>query len=573
MMVRVETEYRARVRRGLLVALLFLMPIVAYLPALYGDFVWDDDYNVTENPHLRDLDGLKRIWLDTRSTQQYYPLTHTSFWIDYQLWELRPLGYHLGNVLLHAGSAVLLWLVLLELGVPGAWLAAAVFALHPVHVESVAWITERKNTLSAFCYLAAGLAYLRFALREGTPGRRGMPLAACVLFACALLAKTVTATLPVALALLVWWKRGRLGRRHLAWLGSMLLAGAAMGLLTLSLETHFVGAKGPEFSLSPGERIIVAGRALWFYLGKLLWPADLAFSYSRWHVDAGIAWQYLYSGAAAAVAAALFLLRRRLGAGPFVAVAYFAITVGPTLGFLNVFYSRYAFVADHFQYLASIGPIALVAATASRLKLQPIVARTLACLLLVTLGALSWQQARSYEDQETLWRRSIAAEPRSFMAHYNLGELLDREGAAEEALRHYREALRINPEWSDALVNIGSVLGRQGKPDEALEYFDRAIAIAPDQALTHFDRGLALEMKGRTDSALAAYREAIRLQPDLVPAHNNLALLLHALGDHEGAWKEVHVTRELGGTFHPSFLQKLSEKLPDPQRVERRAPE
>jgi tetratricopeptide (TPR) repeat protein len=569
-----ETEYRTP-RRGVLVVLLFLMPLVAYLPALDGDFVWDDDYNVTENPHLRDLDGLQRIWLDTRSTQQYYPLTHTSFWIDYQLWGLHPLGYHLGNVLLHAGSAVLLWLVLLELGVPGAWLAAAVFALHPVHVESVAWITERKNTLSALCYLSAALAYLRFALREDTSSRRGirLALAACVLFACALLAKTVTSTLPVALALLVWWKRGRLGRRHLAWLGSMLVAGAAMGLLTLSLETHSVGAQGSEFSLSVGERIIVAGRALWFYLGKLLWPVDLAFSYSRWHVDAGLARQYLYSGAAAAAAAALWMLRRRLGAGPFVAAAYFAITVSPALGFVNVFYSRYAFVADHFQYLASIGPIALLAATASRLKLPPIVARVLFSLLLLALGALTWQQARSYEDQETLWRRSIAADPRSFMAHYNLGELLDRKGAMREALAHYHEALRINPEWSDALVNIGSILGRQGKTDEALQYFDRAIEIAPDHALTHFDRGLALEMKGRTDLALAAYREAIRLEDDLVQAHNNLALLLHALGDHEGAWKEVHRTRELGGTFQSAFLRQLSEKLADPRRVGPRSPE
>jgi tetratricopeptide (TPR) repeat protein len=290
-------------------------------------------------------------------------------------------------------------------------------------------------------------------------------------------------------------------------------------------------------------------------------------------VDAGSARQYLYPVAAAAAAAVLWMFRRRLGAGPFVAAAYFAITVGPALGFLNVFYLRYAFVADHFQYLASIGPIALLAATASRLKLPPIAGRTLAGLLLMALGALTWQQARSYEDQETLWRRSLAADPRSFMAHYNLGELLDRKGATEQALRHYHETLRINPEWSDALVNIGSILGHQGKTNQALEYFDRAIELAPGHALTHFDRGLALEMNGQRDQALAAYREAIRLQPDLVSAHNNLALLLHTVGDYQGAWKEVYLTRKFGGTFHSSFLRQLSEKLPDPQRVEQRSRE
>ena len=519
------------VRRTALVALLLLLPLVAYLPALDGEFVWDDDYNVTDNPQLRDLDGLGRIWTDTRSTQQYYPLTHTSFWIDYQLWELRPTGYHVENLLLHAGSAVLLWLVLLELGVPGAWLAAAIFALHPVHVESVAWITERKNTLSGFFYLAAALSYLRFALRERAAGRRPtlLALTAWILFALALLAKTVTATLPVALALLIWWKRGRLEPRHLAWLGSMLAAGAAMGALTLSLETHFVGAKGSEFSLSAAERIVVAGRALWFYLGKLLWPVDLAFSYSRWHVNAEAVGQYLYAGAAATTAAFLWILRRRWGAGPFVAAAYFAVTLGPALGFLNIYYSRYAFVADHFQYLASIGPIALFVALLSRIRLPPAATRTLAGLLLVTLGALSWQQARAYENQETLWRHSLAVEPDSFMAHYNLGELLERRGILDEALHHYREAVRINPEWSAAVVNIGSVLGHQGKIDEALEHFDRAIEITPGRALTHFNRGLALEMKGQTRLAVAAYREAIRLQPDLEQARNNLALLLQRI--------------------------------------------
>ena len=237
--------------RAALALLLLILPIAAYVPAMTGDFVWDDDYNALDKADLPGLDGLKRIWLDTHSTQQYYPLTHTSFWLDYRLWGDSSVGYHLENLLLHGLSALLLWLVLRRLGVPGGWLAAAIFALHPVHVESVAWITERKNTLSGLLYMASALCFLVHVLgADGAPRRsderapRWFAPLALLLFACALLAKTVTATLPVALVLLLLWKVGTPRRDQLLWLGAMLAAGAAMGFLTLQLETHSVGAQG-----------------------------------------------------------------------------------------------------------------------------------------------------------------------------------------------------------------------------------------------------------------------------------------------------------------------------------------
>jgi hypothetical protein len=255
---------------------------VAYLPATRGDFIWDDDAYVQNNETLRSGDGLRRIWLEIGATDQYYPLVHTTFWLEYRVWQLSPAGYRGVNILLHVVSVVLLWRLLRRLSVPGAWVAAALFGLHPVHVESVAWITERKNVLSGVFYLAAAFLYLRSALPTGDrpgdrPPRRGVAgegagggvprpvyVASLLLFACALLSKTVTASLPAALLLVLWWKRGRIGWGDARSLLPFFALGVALGSITIWMERHEVGAVGPEWDLSPVERLLIAGRALWF---------------------------------------------------------------------------------------------------------------------------------------------------------------------------------------------------------------------------------------------------------------------------------------------------------------------
>lgn len=252
---------------------LFVVVFLAYLPAWHGGFIWDDDAHVTR-PKLRCWEGLFRIWFEPGATQQYYPLVHGTFWLEHWLWGDDPTGYHLVNLALHAGSAFLVALILRRLAVPGAFLAAVVFALHPVHVESVAWITEMKNTLSAVFYLSAMLCYLRFDENRG--GR--WYAAALGLFLLALLSKTVTATLPAALLVIFWWRRGRLDwRSDVLPLAPFLLLGAVSGLFTAWVERTINGAEGAEFQFSLVERCLIAGRAIWFYLGKLLWPADLIF--------------------------------------------------------------------------------------------------------------------------------------------------------------------------------------------------------------------------------------------------------------------------------------------------------
>jgi tetratricopeptide (TPR) repeat protein len=514
-------------------ALIVLLVFLAYLPALRGGFIWDDDAYVTQNPTLHDLGGLQRLWFKVGAVPQYYPVVHTTFWLEYHLWGLNPTGYHLINVLLHAAAAILLWRVLLRLQIPGAWLAAALFALHPVEVESVAWITERKNVLSAIFYFAAALAYLRFApwKEPGGPSRLRWSwyLGALVLFLAALLSKTVTCSLPAALLLVCWWEKGRIQRGDVMPLLPFFVLGAGLGLMTAWIEKYHVGAQGADWSLTLGERCLIAGRALWFYAGKLAWPVQLTFIYPRWNIETEAGWQWLFPIAAIGVVAGLWLARHRIGKGPLVAVLFFTGTLGPALGFVNVYPMRYSFVADHFQYLAGVGLIVLAAAGLNR------VPRVIPAALVVLLGALTWQQAGIYRNLETLWRDTLAKNPDCWMAHNNLGPLLRSQGRIEEAMEHYHQALRINPNNAETLNNLGVTLATKGRFDEAIENYRQALEINPNFSDALNNLGAALTAKGRLDEAIENYRKAIQINPNYCDALDNLGTALTIQGRFDGA--------------------------------------
>ncbi|HEY3174209.1 MAG TPA: tetratricopeptide repeat protein [Candidatus Polarisedimenticolia bacterium] len=605
------------------------MTVLVYVPAAHGGFIWDDNHHVTQNAHLRDAAGLGHIWLGPGARVQYYPLTFTTFWIEYHLWGLNPAGYHLTNILLHGLSALLLWLVLRRLGVPGAWLAAALFAVHPVYVESVAWITERKNVLSGALYLAAALAYFRcLRLDEsdsakadtasfGEAGReivsemaptrsRGWYVAALVLFSCTLLSKTVAGSLPAALLLVLWWKRGRIRWADVYPLVPFFILACALGLLTMSIEKHHVGARGDEWNLSAVQRCLIAGRALWFYAGKLAWPVNLTFIYPRWDIDAGSWRQFLYPGTALAVIGATWGGRHRLGRGPVAALLFFDGTLVPALGFFDVFPMRYSFVADHFQYLASLGLITLAAAGAAEIWRRldhwgRNATSLLAACVLVVLGLQTWSRGYAYADLETLWRDTLRKNPAAEMAHNNLGNVLAGQGRLDEAVTCYGEALRLDPAFTDAHYNLGNALARQGKLDEALAHYAEALRLEPDSADSHNSLGIVLDLKGQHDEALAHYTEALRLKPAYPEAHNNLGLALAELGRLDEAvthytealrlkptfpdaycnrgiaffqarqlaraWSDVRMCRQLGGSPNPDLVRSLTEatRLPSPR--------
>src|SRR5262245_5478212 len=516
---------------------------VAYAPVLACGFIWDDDSYVTANPVLRSLDGLRRIWLEPRATPQYYPMVHTSYWLEFRLWGLEPAGYHAVNVALHALGSVLSWRVLLALGVPGpaAWLAAAVFALHPVHVESVAWITERKNVLSGVFYLAALLAYLRFlALGRGERGRARLYLSSFALSLGALASKTVTCTLAPAILLLTFGQRGRIALRDAARLAPFLVAGALLGLTTLWLERTHVGASGEEWSLSPVDRVLVAGRAFWFYLATLVWPSQLAFISPRFEIDAGSARQYLYPAAALAVLGGLWLARARIGRWPFVAMAFFAGTLVPALGFVDVYPMRFSFVADHFQYLASLGPIALAVAAAERAAARlgrpgRLLGVALAGAVLVVLGDRVRAQIPMYRDAETLWAETIRRNPEAWIAWSNLGQIVSARGESQRAIELYQRAVELNDRYDMGHYNLGSALADQGRLEEALPHLERAIELSPGFADAHNNLGNALGRRGEYQAAIAHYRAALAIDERMAKVHYNLGVALHEQGDLAGA--------------------------------------
>jgi tetratricopeptide (TPR) repeat protein len=516
--------------------------VIAYLPVIRdATYIWDDARYVTENPTLPDPDGLRRIWLEIGATIQYYPLVFSSFWLEYRLWELDPGGYHLVNVLLHALSALLLWQVLRRLRVPGAWLVGAVFAVHPIQVESVAWIAERKNVLSGFFYLAALLCYLRFALPEdeaaGSVGERRIPQGrpgfyalSLVCFLLALASKTVTCSLPAVMLLILWWKRDRLSMRDVLPLVPMFVVGVAAGMLTTWMEKHNVHAQGADWDYSLIERVLIAGRALWFYVGKLLVPYRLTFNYPLWTIDSSSLWQWLFPLAFLVLVVVLWLVRGRFGKAPLVAVLIYGGTLVPALGFIDVYPMRYAFVADHFQYLAGVAVVALMVAGLARLIRAPGVARLAALAIVVVLVALTWRQGVAYQDRATLWRDTIAKNPGSFLAHCNLGGILLEEGRAAEALPHLTEAVRLKPDMHEAHGSLGRALVELGRAEEGKAHYREAIRVKPTMAWAYQSLATALADDDSVEAALDHYRRAIELDPDFVEAHYNQGNLLARQG-------------------------------------------
>jgi protein O-mannosyl-transferase len=568
--------------RRLGLALIVLATLLAYLPAIRGGFIWNDDDSVTTNSTLRTPDGLWHIWSDVHATPRYYPLVHSTFWLEYQLWELDPIGYHLVNVSLHISAAMLLWLILRRLSVPGAWFAAAVFAIHPVHVESVAWITERKTVLSGVFYLLSALSCIQF-FELDTPHPAGLRpwkaySAALFFFICALLSKTVACSLPVAILVLLWWKRARLNTGDILLLVPMLIIGAAVGLTTAWLEQHQVAASGTNWGLSSLDRCLLAGRALCFYSAKLVWPGSLTFIYPRWHIDSRAWWQYLYPAAALAALAALWLLRRRIGKGPFAALAFFAVTLAPALGFIDVYPMRFSFVADHFQYLASIGPIVLLATALTRCFARPLLAGAdpadtpplpapgskagfvLIVAVLAVLGSLTWRQGFMYTDSETLWRTTLARNPSAWLAHSSLARLLLAREEPAEADFHCHEAVRLNPDDANAANALGVLYQIQGHTAEAMDMYRRCLQLKPNHVYAHANLGRLLAAQGSLDESAAHLETAVALDPDDVKMQINLIVVLARKGAAASAVARYQQTLD-EPTTPPEACTGLAEQL------------
>lgn len=514
---------------------LLLLCGIAYYPALHGAMLWDDNAHVT-SAELQSWAGFARIWFELGATQQYYPILHSAFWLEHRLWGDAVLGYHMVNVVLHAVSAGLIVVLMRRLALPGAWLAGALFALHPVCVESVAWISEQKNTLSTAFYLLALLSWLHFDARRDDPKTsatawRFYALAA-LLFVFAALTKTVTVTLPAALLVITWWRRGTIAwRRDVTPLVAWFVFAIVAGLTTAWVERTFIGAEGEVFALTLWQRALLAGRVIWFYFGKLLWPVDLAFIYPRWDMETTVPIHYL--GVSLAIIAVVLLWRlRHRTRGPLAAALLFGGTLFPALGFFNVYPFQYSYVADHFQYLAAIAVFISVSTGLVRLANKftrwpawlPVGA---AVALMGTLAVMTWRQAHEYRDNITLYRATLEKNPACWMAAYNLGMELAAAGDPVAAIASYEEALRLRPGYAEVHANLAMAQLALGRRDEALSHLESAVRLKP--ALWQARANLAnvlISTPGREHEALPHYWRVAIQEPSIPWVRLNLGYAL-----------------------------------------------
>ena len=525
-------------------ALIIVLIILAYLPAMHAGFIWDDDDHLTRNTCIVGPLGFRDIWLS--SSAVYYPLVLTTFWLLHKFFGLNPVAYHLFNVIVHVANALVLWRVLRLLRVPGAWFGAALWALHPVMVQSVAWITELKNTQSCFFYLLSILFFLKADENEGRLYRWRFSLS-LLFFALAATSKTSTVMLPVVLALCIWWRRSEPDRR-LALRGRDLIAlipflciSVAASAWTIWEQKFHSGALGEEWAQTWPQRFALAGRDVWFYCGKLFWPHPLIFIYPLWKIDTGKIVAFLPTLSAVAAMIFLWWKRNRSLRPVFFAAAYFLASLFPVLGFFNVYFFRYSFVSDHFQYLAAIGPLALVGSAIAvafgfvatrwssakgRVGLPSLLPIGAYAALLAGLALLTWNQTKIYHDSKTLWNYVLSWNPGCWMAHNNLGNRLFAEGQLDEAISHLREAVTLQPQDGTYHYNLANALARQRNFPEAFAAYRDALSVLPDSAEIRNNFAIALVQGGKSNEAVEEFKTAVRIKPDYVKAHYNLGRLL-----------------------------------------------
>lgn len=512
---------------GLVVAV-----FAVYYPAWRGGFLWEDVLYAETNPLLTASDGWRRIWFSLDSPAQYFPLTHSLFRLEKAFWGTNLLAHHLINIALHAGSALIVWRLLRRLAVPGAWLGAALFALHPVQVETVAQISELKNVLMGLFFIAS----LYFWARYREEKNANWWIASFVCYLLALAAKTNACVLPAVLPLILWWRRERFSGKTLLEIVPFAIFGAGAAALAILWER--LHNTSSSFVMNAGliERALIASRALFFYLGKLLWPLHLIFNYPAWNFSSGHPLDFIWPAAVALLAFAIFLLRRRAGRGPEVAVLYFVVALSPFLGFVAIYTFRYSYVADHYQYLASIGPLVLIAGAATMAtRHYRTIQSALMASALVLLAYLTWRQAHNYKDADTLWIETIRQNPESWVSENNYGTVLVARGDYRLALAHFTRGYQLNPADMEVARNMGLCLMDLQRPASALPYLEQATQLDDRDTNTRRDLGRALLQLNRVNEAAGVLERVIQIKPNDAKARTLLAATLIQQGQHEEA--------------------------------------
>ncbi len=527
---------------------LLLVTLLVYIPAMRAGYIWDDDKLLTENPAIKAGNGLYTIWC-TRELNDWVPLTSTTFWIEWRFWKLNPAGFHVVNILLHGLNSILLWRVLRQLKIPNAWAAALLFAVHPVCVASVAWIAERKNTLSMAFYFISLIFYLRFDAEPKNKKWYGWALAA---FALALLAKSSVGILPMVLLLCVWWRRGTVTKQDFLRVIPFFILTALAVSMSMWIQQR---AMTRQMTLTHDNllaRLLDGSWAVWFYLWKLILPINLTMIYARWSAQVDAVAAYLPGLLLIGVLAVCWWQRKNWGRAGLFALGYFIIALGPVLGPVKLTYFDFSRVADHLQYLAIPGMLALAA----------VVLRKYFWIAVVPLCVLTWQYEKVFASSETIWLDNVAKNPASWTAYRDLGVIANQKGDLDGAIAMFKRSIEIQPDYPTAYLNLGVAMTKKSKMDEAIELFRKAIKVDGNYAIAHGNLATALSQKGQLDEALTEYKRAIELKPDLANAQFGMGEVLAVKGRRVEAVQHLREALRL----QPSYpdAERLLQKLTTP---------
>ncbi len=555
------------------ILLIAVLTCLAYLPSINGKFILDDDIYLTANKYIESPDGLYWFWF-TNAPVDFYPVSNTSLWVEWRLWGLNPTGYHVTNLLLHIASALLVWAVLRKLLVPGAFLAALLFAIHPVNVEAVAWISQRKDLLGTLFFLLAILWYVKAdqSFYRGPQHSSNKPLStppplfdkwyrlSLLAFMLAMLSKGTPATLPIVLLALAWWQRGKITRFDLWRSAPFFLVAVALALMNVWTQHRVLDA---PVHASFIERLLTAGAVVWFYLSTALAPIHLVFVYPLWRIQThDLLW---WLPLIAAVAVTLWLGWRNQARGGswsrslFFGWILFGIALSPIMGFADVGFMRHSLVADHYQHIAIVALLALVAAAwnvwhdRASPAVQPL-AVGIAVAVVAMLTIFTWQQNRLYADPITLYRAALEENPTSWMIRNNLGSELNAVGQPQEAIQQCQEALRLKPGMAEAYYNIATAQKRLGQLEQAVENYRRAITLKPNYPDAYTDFGAVLGRLGRLPEAIEQFQKAISLDPNYVDAYSGLGQAYFELDRPQEAIEQFQVALRLQPKFAGAHL-------------------
>lgn len=508
------------------ILVLFLLIFIAYIPCLKGDFLWDDNMFLTDNHLIKSQNGLRDFWFSAKAPD-YFPLTSSMLWFEWRLWGENPDGYRIINILLHAVSAILIWLILKELRIPGAWFCALFFGLHPVHVESVAWITQRKNALAMVFYLLTILFFIR---SQKTPDKRFYILS-LFFFLLSLFSKTAVVMTPFILLGCIFWLRRKILSRDIVKLIPFFILSIILGLVTAWFQHN--RSIGADIIRTDGfaSRFSIAGSAVWFYIFKTVFPFNLSFIYPRWEIPSVSPLSFL-PGIIILVLMILFIVKRKSWGAPFLfALGYFLITLFPVLGFVNIYYMRFSLVADHWQYFSNIGIIALIVGGIAWLvnknghlfrSISVIAGILLVCLLFI----LTFKRNYIFKDPETLWKDNIKRHPSAWLSYKGLADTFRIRGKSGEAIEQARKAVQIKPDYAAAYNLLGTLYSESGDIDKAGENYLLAIKYNPGDFMAHNNLGSVYYTLGRWAEAEEYYTKALELNPEMANTYYNLAQVM-----------------------------------------------